>query len=189
MFARELKVTDQVYGPQSVADTEPLKWLAYTATAQGDFVTAQKFFDQALDVNRKAYGENSTGYSEVLRAVALVYIYQKAYDKAEAYLVQAAGIEAKLYGQTAGNYGPMAYVNVHTLCALYDQWGKAEKLESCDRRLIAAMEKQYGSDSPYLEDSLRRQAKTLRTLGRAEEAAQVEQRLKSLQPTAAVNPN
>jgi len=188
-FERELQVTGQVYGPQSVASTEPLKWLAFTATAQGDFVTAQKFFDQALDVNRRAYGENSTGYSEVLRAVAGMYIYQKAYDRAEAYLVQAASIEAKLYGQIAGNYGPLAYINLHTLCTLYDQWGKAEKLESCDRRLIAAIERQYGQDSPYLQDSLTREAKTLRTLGRGEEAAKVEQRLKSLQPSAVNNPN
>jgi tetratricopeptide (TPR) repeat protein len=188
-FAHQLKVTEQVYGPQSPATTDPLKWMAFNATAQQDLVTAQKFFDRALDVNRKAYGENSTGYSEVLRAIAGVYMYQKVYEKAEAYLVQAASIEEKLYGQNAGNYGPMAYINLDTLCMLYDRWGKSDKLESCDERLIVAIEKQYGPDSPFLEDSLASEAKTLRTLGRAEEAARVEQRLKSLQPSAANNPN
>jgi tetratricopeptide (TPR) repeat protein len=138
---------------------------------------------------RKAYGENSTGYSEVLRAVAGVYMYQKAYEKAEACLVQAASIEEKLYGQNAGNYGPMAYINLDTLCTLYDRWGKAEKLKSCDDRLIAAIEKQCGADSPFLEQTLTREAKTLRALGRLEDAAKIEQRLKSLQPSAAVNPN
>jgi len=36
---------------------------------------------------------------------------------------------------------------------------------------------------------LTREAKTLRTLGRSEEAAKVEQRLKSFQPSAVNNPN
>jgi tetratricopeptide (TPR) repeat protein len=188
-FEHQLKVTEQVYGAQSPATSDPLKWMAFNATAQQDFATAQKFFDRALDVNRKAYGENSTGYSEVLRAVAGVYMYQKAYEKAEAYLVQAASIEEKLYGQNAGNYGPMAYVNLDTLCTLYDRWSKAEELRSCDDRLIVAIEKQYGPDSQFLEPTLVRQAKILRALGRPEEAAQIEQRLKSLHPSAANNPN
>jgi hypothetical protein len=76
-----------------------------------------------------------------------------------------------------------------SLCKLYDTWGKPEKLEPCDRRMIAAIEKQYGPDTAFLEQTLTREAKTLRTLGRAEEAVQVEQRLKALQPSAAVNPN
>jgi hypothetical protein len=50
-------------------------------------------------------------------------------------------------------------------------------------------EKQYGLDTAFLEQTLTGEAKTLRTLGRPEEAAKIEQRLKSLQPSAANNPN
>jgi hypothetical protein len=50
-------------------------------------------------------------------------------------------------------------------------------------------EKQYGPDTAFLEQTLTGEAKTLRTLGRPEEAAKIEQRLKSLQPSAANNPN
>lgn len=46
-----------------------------------------------------------------------------------------------------------------------------------------------GPDTAFLEQTLTREAKTLRTLGRPEEAAKIEQRLKSLQPSAANNPN
>jgi hypothetical protein len=56
--------------------------------------------------------------------------------------------------------------------------------------LIAAIDKQPASpDTGFLEQTLTREAKTLRTLGRAEEAVQVEQRLKALQPSASINPN
>jgi len=134
------------------------------------------------------YGENSAGFSEALRVVAGVYLYQQAYDKAEAYLVQAATIEEKLYGHEEQS-DPMGSINLSMLCNLYERWGKLDKLEACDRRLIAATEKQYGPDSQHLEQTLTREAKTLRTLGRPQEAAQVEQRLKSLKGSAAVNPN
>src|SRR5260370_2692912 len=187
-FERQLKVTEQVYGPQSPATSDPLKWMAFNATAQQDFATAQKYFDRALDANRKADAQNSVGYAEVLRSMSGVYIYQKAYDKAEPYLIQAADIEHRLYGND-GQHSPFAFINLTSLCGLYDIWAKPEKLEPCDRRLIAAIEKQYGPDTAFLEQTLTREAKTLRTLGRAEEAAQVEQRVKSLQPSAAANPN
>jgi tetratricopeptide (TPR) repeat protein len=187
-FEHQLKVTEQVYGTQSPATSDPLKWMAFNATAQQDFATAQKYFDRALDVNRKVYGEKSVGYAEVLRSMSGVYIYQKAYDKAEAYLVQAADIEQRLYGN-GNKYGPLAFINLASLCGLYDTWGQPEKLELCDRRLISAIEKQYGPDTAFLEQTLTREAKTLRTLGRPQEAAEVEQRLKSLQPSAANNPN
>lgn len=186
LFQRQLEVTEKSFGAQSPRNAEPLKWLAFNATAQGDSATAQRFFDRVLDLNRKAYGENSTGYSEALRELASVYIYEQAYDKAEPYLIQAAGIEERLYGYRPG---AMSSVNLYTLCAMYEQWDKPEKLEACDRRLIAATEKQFGPDSQFLEPTLTREAKTLRALGRAEEAGKVEQRLKSLQPSAANNPN
>jgi hypothetical protein len=102
--------------------------------------------------------------------------------------VKAASIEERLYGYEK-NAGPMATVNLWTLCNVYERWGNTDKLEACDRRLIAATEKQYGPDSQSLEPTLTREAKTLRTLGRTEEAAKIEQRLKALQPSAANNPN
>jgi len=76
-----------------------------------------------------------------------------------------------------------------TLCIVYAKWGKTEKLEACDRRLIAALEKEKGPDTRYLEETLAREAKTLRSLGRPEEADKVDPRLKSLKPTAAANSN
>jgi len=52
------------------------------------------------------------------------------------------------------------------------------------------LEKLTGSDNTrYIETLLTRDAKALRALGRPEEAAKIEQRLKSWQPSAANNPN
>jgi tetratricopeptide (TPR) repeat protein len=189
IFERQLKVTEQIYGAQNAALADPLKWLAMNAMAQKDFPSAKRFLDRALDVNRKVYGENSAGYTDILRILGGAYLYQEAYDKAEPYLVQATEIERKLYDYDP-RYGGLALINLTTLCTLYDRWGKPDKLEPCDRQLIAAIDKQQlGPDTSFLEQTLTREAKTLRTLGRPEDAAKIEQRLKALQPSAANSPN
>ena len=189
VFERQLKVTEQIYGSQNAALADPLKWLAMNAMAQKDFPSAKRFLDRALDVNRKVYGENSAGYVDILRILGGAYLYQEAYDKAEPYLVQATEIERKLYDYDP-RYGGYALMNLATLCTLYDHWGKPDKLEPCDRQLISAIDKQQlGPDTSFLEQTLTREAKTLRTLGRPEDAAKIEQRLKTLQPAAANSPN
>jgi tetratricopeptide (TPR) repeat protein len=187
-FERQLKLTEQLYGPQDATMADPLKWLAMSAMAQRDFPSAQKFLDRALEVNRKVYGETSPGYLDTLRILGTAFLVQESYEKAEPYLVQATEIERKLYDYDP-RYGGMSLASLSTLCTMYERWDKPAKLEPCDRQLIVAVERQSGPDTHYLELTLQREAKTLRTLGRPAEAAEVEKRLKSLQPSAANNPN
>jgi tetratricopeptide (TPR) repeat protein len=188
-FERQLKVAGELSGPQNaMAVTEPLKFLAMSTLSQHDFAAAKKFADRALDVNRKFYGENSLGYAEMLAVMAGIYLSQEDYEHAEPYLLQATDIEEKLYNYDP-RYGGMETRMLMTLCMLYEKWDKPEKLEPYDRKLISLLEKEPGPDTSYLEQTLTREAKTLRTLGRPEEAGKIEQRLKSLQPTAASNPN
>lgn len=188
VLERQLTVTEEIFGKDNVAVAEPLKFLAMTAIAEGDFIVAKKFVDRALDVNKKVYGENSAAYTEMLRLAAITYVQQQAYEKAEPYLVQASDIEEKLYGYDP-RYSGMGLLSLTSLCGLYEQWGKPEKQEPCNRRLITAMDKFSGPDTHFLESILAKEVKTLRTLGRPEEAAQFEQRLKSLNPSAAIDPN
>ena len=188
-FERQLKVAEEVAGPQNpMAVTDPLRALAMSALAQHDFASAKKFADRALDANRKFYGENSVGFADMLSVMAGVYLSQGDYEHAEPYLLQATAIEEKLYNYDP-RYGGMELRMLMTLCMVYDKWGKPEKLEPYDRRLISLLEKEPGPDTRYLEETLAREAKTLRALGRPEEADKVEKRLKSLKPTAAANPN
>jgi tetratricopeptide (TPR) repeat protein len=188
-FERQLKVAGELSGPQNaLAVTEPLKFLAISTLSQHDLPAAKKFADRALDVNRKFYGENSAGYAEMLAVMAGIYMSQEDYEHAEPYLLQATDIEEKLYNYDP-RYGGMETRMLMTLCMLYEKWGKPEKLEPYDRKLISLLEKEPGPDTTYLEQTLTREGKTLRTLGRPEEADKIEQRLKSLQPSAASNPN
>jgi hypothetical protein len=67
-----------------------------------------------------------------------------------------------------------------SVCSMYDKWGKPEKLEPYNSQLIAVLEKQFGPNSPQLAGTLDKEAQTLRTLGRTQEATKVEDRLASI---------
>jgi tetratricopeptide (TPR) repeat protein len=188
LFERQLKVAEEIYGPNSSNLDEAIKFLSLNAMAAKDYLAAKKFLDRDLELNRKTYGENSANYTQVLRIFAMLYMNQEQYEKAEPYLLQATEVEAKLYNYDS-RYGGLEYINLLSLCILYDHWGNADKLNACDRRLIPIVEKLSGTDTHLLETLLTQQAKSLRTLGRPEEATKIEERLKSLQPSATNNPN
>jgi hypothetical protein len=56
------------------------------------------------------------------------------------------------------------------------------------KRVPVILEKHYGPDNPIIVPVLTSQGKVLRSLGRNEEAAKLEQRIKAIAPTA-VNQN
>jgi hypothetical protein len=73
------------------------------------------------------------------------------------------------------------------LCMVYDQLQQPTKVESCDRHLVALVEKNYGPN-PILASVLTSEAKALRALGRESDAIVIEKRLQSLShPVAGVN--
>ena len=65
-----------------------------------------------------------------------------------------------------------------------DQAGAQRRPDLCQGHLLAILEKQYGTDNPIVVPTLTSQATALRALGRNEEAAKIEQRIKSIQSTA-----
>jgi tetratricopeptide (TPR) repeat protein len=179
-FAAQLKAAEELYGPQSPAISEPLELLGNNALFQRDFVSAQNFFSRELEVNEKTFGETSAGVANSLRMMARFHYFQQDYEKAEPFLLRAVKIDESLYGYD----GDGALINLSYLCGIYDRWGQPGKSEPCDRHLLAVLEKQHGANSPVLASTLTSEAQALRSLGRAEEAAKVEERLKSIQALA-----
>ncbi len=102
------------------------------------------------------------------------------FAKAEPLVLRAVKIDQTLYGPD----GAEALPNLTVLCSIYDRLAKPEKAAPCQGHLLAILEKQYGTDNPIVVPILTSQATALRALGRNEEAAKIEQRIKSIQPTA-----
>jgi hypothetical protein len=134
------------------------------------------FFSRAVDVNEKTYGEASDKVAGSLKFMGVVYFVKKDCAKAEPYLLRAVHIDEALFGKDGIDMNPP----LSFLCQLYEVWDKPEKLEACDRQLLAVVEKQFGPDSPVLLATLASESKALRGLGRSEEAAKVEQHMKSI---------
>jgi tetratricopeptide (TPR) repeat protein len=113
-----------------------------------------------------------------------VYTVQQDYAKAEPYILRALNIDESLYSRDSVSLlTPLASV-----CALYDKWGKPDKLEPCNRQTLAILEKQYGPNSPQLASTLTSEARALRGLGRAKEAEDVENRLASIRSSTMNRP-
>jgi tetratricopeptide (TPR) repeat protein len=114
--------------------------------------------------------------AESLVQATAVYFVEKDYPKAEPYLLRALNIDEALYGKDSfALLNPLA-----PLCALYDQWGKADKSVSYYEQALGILEKQYGGSSPVLVTPLTREAQALHSLGRADDAAKVETRVASI---------
>jgi tetratricopeptide (TPR) repeat protein len=168
----------KLYGKDSPLTTEPLQALGSYSLFRKNYNSALDFTLRAVDVNIKAYGEDSDKVADALRLVANVYVAQSAYDKAEPYLLRAVRIDSPFMEHDKSG---MDSLPAWSLCQLYDKWNKPEKAEPLYRRMLAILEKQYGSENPFLLSALTGEAKTLHQLGRSEEAAKVEERMKSIQ--------
>lgn len=175
-FDRELKAAQELFGSDSPNLTGPLQALAQAALRQHDTATAEKFYFRAVDLNEKTFGESSDRVADALVQATAVYFVQKDYAKAEPYLLRAVSIDEALYGKDSiGMAVPMA-----ALCGLYERWDKPEKAEPCERQEIVMIEKQYGVNSPVLVPVLTSDAKALRSLGKENEAQQIDNRVASI---------
>jgi len=179
-YSRELKVVEELYGPQSSALAQPLQSLGTSAIIQHDYSSALMFYTRAVKVTEKDYGEASHSVAESLRILSRVYLVQKQFDRAEPILLRAVKIDESLFGPD----GRGLLLPLSTLCGVYDAWGKPEKSEPCDRQLLSLLEKVWGENSLQLLSTLKSEAQALRSLGRIPEAAAVEQRIKTIQATA-----
>ncbi|HKN59598.1 MAG TPA: tetratricopeptide repeat protein, partial [Candidatus Acidoferrales bacterium] len=149
-----------------------------------DYPSAEKFFFQAVDINEKVFGEGSNRVAESLLLPGQMYVVRKDYAKAEPYLQRAVHIDEALYGQDSIDLvRPLS-----GLCYLYDQWGKPDQSDACDRHLLTILEKGYGKDSPVIVQVLVSDAKQLRAMGHTADAEQLDKRVASIRATT-MKPN
>jgi len=183
-YERELKVSEEIFGVGSANTAGPLQSLGRNALIQRDYTAAEKFYFREVDVNEKVSGEGSDRVAASLLDAASVYIVQQDYAKAEPYILRAVHIDESLYGRE----GIDMRMPLANACNLYDEWGKPDKVEAYDRQLLAVAEKQFGPNSPQLAPVLSSEAHALRSLGRAKEAADVENRLASIRSATMTSP-
>jgi hypothetical protein len=137
---------------------------------------------RALELSQKDIDQNNQAYDS-LRLIASVYTVQNSYGKARTYLVRAVDMGEKLYGTQ--DYRGMA--PLYALCDAEAHLDNPTETAECYRRLLPEMESIYGASQPALVPALTRYAQSLRSLGRTEEAAKLEQRAESIRQSGPQN--
>lgn len=171
-YRRELSIVEKTFGPMSPRATDPLLPLAHLAALRKDSVAAENYLLRSVDIDVKNFGEQDAHTTNSLRQLAGFYTEQKQWSKAETYTLRA--VKA-----SEGN-DPVLLITVWGLCDLYDRWGKVDQAQLCWHRETGLMEKQVGENGPDLAQPLNNEAQDLRKLGRAAEAAKLEQRVAKL---------
>lgn len=137
-FSHQLALTEKLYGPQSPLIATPLQNLAMTAVGDKDFTTAATIFNRIYDIDRKAYGKSNATTADALRGLAFVYRMSKDYPNAEKTLLQVVEIYRTMYGAQDKRVS----IPMTALCQIYEQWGKADKAQSCHENLSAFAQQQ-----------------------------------------------
>jgi tetratricopeptide (TPR) repeat protein len=175
-YEEQLKVDDEIYGPQSTASEVPLEMLGDSAMLQKNYGMAEKFFFAEVDLESKTYGESNDRVAMKLVNASKVFLVQQQYDKAEPYLLRAENIMESTYGPD----NPALEYPLANLCMMYDKWNKPDKAVGCYSKYVASAEKEFGDSSPKIVPVLTAQAAALRAAGRTADADATDKRANAL---------
>jgi tetratricopeptide (TPR) repeat protein len=175
ILQRQLTLASEISGPQSIQTVQPLEGLAGVAFEQKDYVTAEKFYLQAIERNESILGPAHTMVAVDLVRLAAVYEAQGAFGKAEPLVLRANSIS-----QGISPEGPVAESYLQQVATLYIKWEKLDKAEPYCRRVVALRERQYGVDSHMVVAALQTLADVLTKLGRSDEAGNLRNRTPSI---------
>jgi tetratricopeptide (TPR) repeat protein len=180
IFQRQLQVVEETAGPGSPEMIEPLENMGMSAMYKQDYEASRAYLTRSLELAKKNYGESNTPVAAGLHKMALTYFAQQDYANAEMWLLRAVKIDDEIDGYD----GFQGAADVNTLCAVYDRAGKPDKAVDCYAKLAAITQRRFGAENPVVAQPLTSEASALRSLGRNEEAAKIEQRIKALQASA-----
>lgn len=180
IFQRQLQVVEETAGPGSPEMIEPLENMGMNAMYKGDYEASRAYLTRLLELARTNYGETNSKVASGLHKMALTYFNQQDHADAEAWLLRAVKIDDEIDGYD----GFQGSADVNMLCVVYDRAGKVDKAAGCYAKMAEITARQFSAENPVVALPLTSEVKALRSLGRNEEAAKIEQRIKALQASA-----
>jgi tetratricopeptide (TPR) repeat protein len=73
-YQRQLVVSEEVYGPQSPQNADPLMELGMNASIQHDYVSAEDYYFRALELNEKTFGRTNYRIAGSLNELGAMYL-------------------------------------------------------------------------------------------------------------------
>jgi tetratricopeptide (TPR) repeat protein len=176
-------MTQKLFGPQSIDNAQPLEWLGVNAFIQKDYANAESLYLKSLDLEEKNLKPDDPRPIEIIQKLSELYMAQHAFAKNEAFLLGAYTTARAVLSDSH----PFMETYLTQIANLYTAWDKFAKAEPFCRKRLALLESEYGTNSKMITDSMQQLADVLDKLGRADEAANLRKRSKSILAAAAQN--
>ena len=93
-----VRLSEQEFGPDHLANAEMLNNLATMYNAQGRYGEAEPFYQRSLNIVEKALGPDHPNLATSLNNLALLYYAQGRYDEAESLFKRALAIRESVLG-------------------------------------------------------------------------------------------
>jgi len=141
--------------------------------AKGDYLRAEKSYQQALEIQQKALGPNDPQLAGTLTNLGVLYQEKGDYERAETLLKRALALRENLKEPTDEIF---IIQSLKSLASLYETKGEYDKAGLLLQRVIAGLEKMFGADSPILAPAINDLALHHKTQGDYVKAEQLYQR-------------
>ena len=168
------------YGLEDLRVADAANDLAVVYANSGRPLEAELLFSRALTIGEKGLGADHPGVGATIQNLGILYATQERYREAEPLLKRSLAINLKEYG---GKHVRTA-LSLKTLSSFYaiqGQLGEAERL--IQKSLAILEESRVRPGDPQLVSTLEVLAAILRNTNRAQEADEIEGRLKTTQET------
>ncbi len=179
-------IRERARGPEDDSVGHASRELGDTLRLLAEFEDSEVAYKRALLIRERILGANHPAFARAMQGLALLYLRQGGAVQAEVLLKRSLEILRGALGTKVPFYASCQ----RDLCQLYKQSGDLEAALSLITEACEAFKDQYTIAHPETVEALRTQAELLRRLGRAEEAAQVEEQasqgLSGVDPTAAI---
>ncbi len=178
LYRQALAICEKLFGRDHLQTALTLRSLAIEVFDQGKLIQSQAHAKRALSIIEKTLGSKNQYAAKCREILAWIFVAQHNYHKAESLYQQVLTIREKIQGQEHYNVAD----TLISLGELYFLEGKHAKAESCFQRAQTIYENTFGVEYPHpqyiriLDDY----AAVLRKSKRSKEAAELEERSKTL---------
>jgi tetratricopeptide (TPR) repeat protein len=180
IFERALAIREKALGSDHSNVATILHNLGLLYRDQGQYTKAESLFERALTIREKTLGPDHPDLATSLSDAATLYYFQGQYAKVEPLLDRSLAIREKVLGSEH----PDVAASLNGLAMLYANIGQYAKAEPLYQRALAIWEKALGPEHPPAT-CLENYALLLQTMGRSEEAGQLEARGRAIRAKSA----
>lgn len=173
LFLQALAIGERMLSPKNTGSANTRLQLGRLYQLRGNYERAEALSQRALSIFEELIGPQHPGTASALRQLAELHHLLGRDELAEQFYLRALNI----YEQVLGFQHPDAANTFRQLITFYTERGQFERAEPLYQRALTIYEKALGPEHPGVHEIIVHYSELLRTMGRTQEATQLEARL------------